>query len=176
MFAGYGVVLQNASPDEDALDVEMTVNLVDAADRILESDSQTIAAIPAATTYYAGGEAIWDGSTPAARVEVSVRVGDRQKKKIQILPPVANVRVSSDLFGTDVLGEFSNPYSQSMSSLARITAVCFDAAGNVIGGGRSYPEGSVPPGGRIGFDVSLEGLEATQIASAQVSVEPDTGS
>jgi len=110
------------------------------------------------------------------RLEVNVQAGGHQKRLIGTLPPVANIRTSDSFGSLDVIGEFSNPYTQTMSSLARITAVCFDAAGNVIGGGRSYPQAAVPPGGRIGFSVSVEGLSASQIASAQVSVEPDVTS
>jgi hypothetical protein len=172
-FVGYGVVLQNVSPDEDALEVAVTVNVLDAGGSILHSDSNTYVGIPASSTYYAGGESIYSGSTAAAKLEVTVQVGSGQAKRIGELPPVANIRWTEDFLGIDVLGEFTNPYSQTLASFARITAVCFDSAGNVIGGGRTYPSSSVAPGGRIGFDVSIEGaLHASQIASAQVSVEP----
>ena len=175
-YAGYGVVLQNASPDEDALNVDVTVNILDASGRILVSDSTTYEAIPAGATYYAGGESMYNGATPAARLEVMTRIGEHQKKSIGTLPPVSNVRFSERFSGVDVLGELSNPYTKTLSPIARITAVCFDGSGNVIGGGRGYPSSSVTPGGRIGFDVSIEGLKASQIASAQVSVEPEVTS
>jgi hypothetical protein len=172
-FAGYGVVLQNVSPDEDALQVAVTVNILDASGLILHSESDTYTAIPAGATYYAGGDSFFSGSTPAARVEAIVQVGSHQKKSIGGLPPVANIRTSEGFSSADVLGEFQNPYTKTISSLARITAVCFDASGNVIGGGFDYPNSSVTPGGRIGFDISIQGLHASQIASAQVSVEPE---
>jgi hypothetical protein len=171
-FAGYGVVLQNVSPDEDALDVQLLVNILDASGAILRSESDTYAAIPAGATYYAGGEPIFNGT--AARIDVSVTVGKRQKKSITRLPAVSNIRVQdNDFLGPSVLGEITNPYSQTLSSLARITFVCFDAAGNAIGGGYGYPTAALPAGGRIGFEESIEGLSASQIASVQVSVEPE---
>ena len=171
-FVGYGVVLQNVSPDQDALDVDVLVNILDAGGRILESDSNTYEAIPAGATYYGGGEAIYEGAAPA-RTEVTVQVRNRQAKSAIALPPVSNVRVTEN-FGTSVLGEVANPSStRSLSDIARITVVCFDAAGNVIGGGRTYPPTTLPPGGRAAFDASIEGLSPSQIASVQVSVEPE---
>jgi hypothetical protein len=172
-FAGYGAVLQNVSPDEDALNVELTVNVLDANGLILDSESDTYAAIPAGATYYAGGDSSYSGTTPAARLEVIIKLGSHQKKSLGALPPVTNIRTSEGFSSADVLGEFANPYTRTLSNIARVTAVCFDASGNVIGGGYTYPRSSVTPGGRIGFDVSVEGLHAAQIASAQVSVEPD---
>jgi hypothetical protein len=97
----------------------------------------------------------------------------RASKTIPGLPPVSNVRVEDDFSGATVRGEFMNAYRQTMSSVARITCVCFDAAGNVIGGGYTYPAASVPPGGRLGFDHSVEGLRASQISAVQVSIEPE---
>ncbi|MGZ8687396.1 MAG: FxLYD domain-containing protein [Gaiellaceae bacterium] len=174
MFSGYGIQLQNVSPDEDALDVEVVVNILDASGLILKSESDTYAAIPAGATYYAGGEAISSSGTPS-RLEVTVKVGARQKKSIPALPVVSNVRiVDTEYFGPEILGEIQNPYTKTLSSLARITFVCFDAGGNVIGGGYGYPETALPPGGRVAFDLRPEGgLTASQIASVQVSVEPE---
>jgi hypothetical protein len=170
---GYGIVLQNVSPDEDALRVEVTINFLDNAGLIIRSTSDTYEAIPAGVTYYAGGRYSYSGSTRPARLEVIVQTGDHQKKSLGALPPTSNIRISDTSTSAHVLGEFQNPYTKTMSDIARITAVCFDGAGNVIGGGYTYPQASVTPGGRIGFDISIDGLHAAQIASAQVSVEPE---
>jgi hypothetical protein len=102
-------------------------------------------------------------------------VGERRKKSPVSLPQVSNVRVQ-DFFGQpQVLGEVANSStSKTLSSLARITFVCLDGAGNVLGGGLTYPPAGLPPGGRGGFSSLVEGaLVASQIASVQVSVEPD---
>lgn len=107
------------------------------------------------------------------RLEITAQVQERAKKSI-ILPPISNLRVGTDVFGSArVFGEFSNPYTRTMSSFARITVVVFDGTGTVIGGGFTFPDASVPPGGRIGFDTGVGGLTAGQIASVQASVEPE---
>jgi hypothetical protein len=82
--------------------------------------------------------------------------------------------MTESFFGARVAGEVANPSTtRSLSSLARITFACLDASGNVIGGGFGYLIADVPPGGRVGFDDSIEALSASQIASVQVSVEPE---
>jgi hypothetical protein len=137
-FAGYGVVLQNVSPDEDAFDVQVLVNILDGGGRILKSETATYEEIPASATYYGGGDSIFTG-TPA-RLEISVKVGERRKKASVALPQVSNLRVQ-DFFGRpQVLGEVANTStSKTLSSLARISFVCLDGAGNVLGGGLAYP-------------------------------------
>jgi hypothetical protein len=162
----YGIVLQNVSPDEDALDVALTVNILDASGLIIKTETDTYRAIPAGATYYAGGSDFLTTSTPARRIDVTAQVGSRQKKALGALPAVANVHVGADPFdGTaHVLGEWANPYTKPISELAQVTAVCFDSAGNVIGGGGDYLDAPVPAGGRVGFDVPTDAPSASQIA------------
>jgi hypothetical protein len=168
-------------PDKDALNVRVRVNILDEGGQILRSESDSYQAIPAGVTYYAGGDAIFSG-TPA-RLVVTVQTESSQKKAGILLPPVSNVRVTEDFLGTSVVGEVMNPYppslsytnsSRSLSHWARLTVVCFDGAGNVIGGAEGVrPDaGNLPAGERMGFDISLKGLSASQVASVQVSVEP----
>jgi hypothetical protein len=172
-FVGYGAVIRNLSPDEDALDVTVLVNVIGSAGQILESDADSYEAVPAAMTYYAGGLIlIRQGYAPVARIEVTVSFRARGKKAIA-LPPVSNVRVQDDGYGdAEVAGEVRNVSAKPLSNLADVTGVVFDAAGNVLGGGWGYLEADVPSGGRIGFTVSTTGRTPSEIASAQVSVEP----
>ena len=60
-----------------------------------------------------------------------------------------------------------------LSSLARITGVVFDAAGNVIGGGAAYPPATVAPGGHASFTIAALSVPFGGAASAQVSAEPE---
>lgn len=128
--------------------------------------------IPANITYYAGGDSIYSGT--AARLEITVTTADHRKKAAVALPAVSNLRAESDFLGTNVVGEVANTSpSQTLSSLARITVVCFDSAENVIAGGSSFPPAALWPGGRAGFTVSVDSPTASQIASVQASVEPE---
>ena len=174
-YASWGVVLQNVSPDEDALDVTLDLNFLDAKGLIIEATSQRYEIVPAGATFYAGDDETFSstGSLPVRLEVAAVRIGWHQKKSFGGLPPVANVRTSEDAGGTLVLGDFGNLYTRTIANyVTKVTAVCFDASGNVIGGGRGSPNAPVAPGGRTGFGVSIRALSSAQIASAQVSVEP----
>lgn len=172
----WGVVLQNASPDEDALDVELTLNFIDANGLTVRSRTTfTGYDIPAGATYYVGDYYVQSSTvaTPVRLDVASVQIGKHQRKSIGGLPQVANVRASDFATGyAHVQGDFGNPYGKTISSAAPVTVVAFDAAGNVIGGGTGNPNASVTPGARTGFDVSIRSLIASQIASVQVSVAP----
>lgn len=151
--------------------MEVLVNVLDPSNLLIKSESQTFFGIPAGATYYAGGMVITDSQ--AAKLEITVRTGKAQKKSLPATPPVSNVRVVDQQYGgTQIFAEIANPYTKPLSSTALVTFVCFDAGGNVIGGGYGYPGSAIPVGGRIAFERSVEGLTAAQIASVQVSVEP----
>jgi hypothetical protein len=172
----YGLVLQNASPDEDALEVDLTLDFLDANGLVVFTRTTNLGAIPAAATYYYGE--YLDATTNRTPTRLAVKIDPRvasAKKSIGDLPPVASIRVIDSSGTAHVLGEFTNPYTETISLDARATVVCFDALGNVIGGGSRDVQSSVPPGGRGGFDVPIYTLDASQIASAQASVQPLCG-
>lgn len=172
-FVGVGAVIRNLSPDEDALDVTMSVKVFGPTGELLEEDTDWYEAIPAATTYHAAS-LVWieQGYAPVARVDVSVSFRDGVKKAIT-LPPVSNLRVQEDEFGyAEIAGELENPSTRTMRS-AVVTAVAFDAAGNVIGGGFDILlDANVPPAARAGFEAFVVGRRPSEVASAQASVDP----
>lgn len=174
---GYGLVLRNVSPDEDAFNVQITVNLVDAGNRILKSESSYVEMVPAGSAYYFGDRTSVNPSETPTKLEITTSVGERKKRALA-LPPVSNLRFFDSGFGSIyVAGEFTNPYARRMSSLARITVVAFDTAGNIVSGGFTFPNGEVPPGGRIGFEAGLGGVsDISRIASVQASVEAEVES
>ena len=168
----YGVVLRNVSPDRDVKGVHVTVNALDAQNVVIRSESTWLEAVAADSTYYFGGWLFHSTSQTTTALEVFVQA-DGSAAKAVVQPVPANVRVQPVLGGVQVLGEASNVASAPLSSLSLITAVLFDAGGNVVGGGLAFPAADVPPGGRFGFTVYAFSVPAAQAASAQVSVEPD---
>jgi hypothetical protein len=168
----YGIVLRNTSSSHDAWNVDVTVNILDGASRILESDSMTIEVIPAESPYYHGGSAFLNASDNPARLEIVIQVREGRSRSAT-LPPVANVRLGEEFGEVTVQGEVINSFDRTLSSLARITGVVLDQQGNVIGGDFTFPSSSIPPGQRIGFTLRISGISRAQAASAQVSVEPE---
>ena len=164
-----GLVLVNRSADEAALDTEVTINLVDASDRVIETHSYSIDYIPAGGRFFFGQPEFVQPTV--ARLEIAVRVARSQVESRPVLN-AENVRVTEDFGGeAQAVGEVRNTTDLNLSPLARISAVAFDASGRVIGGGRNFPEAAVPPGFRIGFTIDLDPLRPNEIASVETSVE-----
>jgi hypothetical protein len=168
----YGFVLVNRSKDEDAVDVQVGINLVDASNRVVTSTSDFIDAIPAGVTYYDGGSSTTDDLRQIVRLETFIDISRSVPRAIQ-LPVVSDVRViERTTTVSDVVGEVKNETPKTLDSLASVTTVLFDAAGNVIGGGQGFLSFALPPGGREAFSVSAF-VPVGAIASAKVSAEPD---
>ena len=88
----YGVVLSNPSPEKDALAISVIINLIDATDRVVQTKTETIAAIGAGTDFYLGGGTSIPDSTPVATLEIVTRVGG-QDMAAKLGPPSSNVLV-----------------------------------------------------------------------------------
>ncbi len=165
----YGLVLMNRSPDEAALDVRLTVNFVDASNRVIDTNAYTLDFIPAGGTFNFG-QSEFDVTATVARLEVAIAVGESRPEARPVLSG-ENVRIEERLGTATLVGEVRNTADRPLSSIARISAVAFDRQGNVVGGGRTYPESAVEPGFRVGFEIDLDPIEPARIASFAVSVE-----
>jgi hypothetical protein len=105
----YGLVLQNASPDEDAVGVYPTLKFMDASGRVVFSRSTNMGPVPASATYYYGEYLDATTSRTPTRLVASIVVYPSAKKSIGDLPPVTNIRVTDSSGTAHVLGEFTNP-------------------------------------------------------------------
>jgi hypothetical protein len=167
---GYGIVLRNTAADRDAVGVTLTVNVLDAGGAALKSEVSRIPGIPAASTYYFGGVVSLAAGTTPSSLQASVRVESGQASRLK-LPQVSGVR-AVDAGGTvHVQGTVANDSPRPISTLTRISAVAFDQAGNVIGGGFTFPAATIQPNDDGPFDVPLVGLTVDRVGSAQVSAD-----
>jgi hypothetical protein len=162
------------TPAKDELNrrdgIEVGINLIDPSNRIIKSESSYIDAIPAGVTYYYGDTTSTDDTRSIVRLETYVRVRESLPRKIK-LQVARDVRVVPEGFlGTpDVVGEIHNDGAQTLGTETPVTAVLFDSAGNVTGGGKGYLDFALPPGGREAFRISTD-VAPGAIASVRVSV------
>src|SRR3954453_9541058 len=155
---GYGVVLRDTSATRDAVGVTVTVNVVDAANRVLRTDTSRISGIPAGATYYFGGDVSLDAGAAPANLQVTARAESDQAKRLAA-PPVNGLTAVADATGrTHLRGALTNPSTKPMSSLTRISGVVLDAAGNVIGGGVTFPFAPVQSREHSEFDLPVTGV------------------
>ena len=167
----YGVVLDNPSPSEDAGDVTVLVNFVDAANHVLGTTTSSVTAISAATSFDLGGSSSLPTQTPVARLEVVVQTQAFTPHTLH-LPPVQNVGIVAGRFDTNYVGEVDgeivNDDAVKILTSAQLSIVLFDASGDVVGGGGGGVFASLPPGTRSYFS-AISGFSAVPMDRASVA-------
>jgi hypothetical protein len=174
----YGVMLRNQSPNADALNVYVLVNMVMPNNKLAGSQTTNISVIRAGATYGLGANLGFPGAPPPiARLEVVVQVRGRQPAATS-MPSVANIGIFPSLFDPGwtggVVGELINTHSKKILQNAGLSAVIFDSAGNIIGGGSGGTFASLPPGTRVLFKLEsgFDAIPFDKAASALVSIVP----
>ena len=172
----YGVVLTNVSPENDALNVSVHVNMLDSTGIIRKTDVKTVSTIGAKGTHYlGGGVTIPEHWIPISTLEIKVEIGSQQAKALW-MPQLSDYRIVAAQydpgFVSTVFFQALNDQPLYIFSSPSISTVVFDSGGAVIGGGTGYGVTTLAPGIRAQYSASL-GLSAIPIdraASAGVTV------
>ena len=174
----YGLILQNTSPDEDAQNVYVIVNMVDASGQLLATKTRNVSLIPAGASFAFGDNMSLRTQVAVDHLELTIRVGAHAPAKPDPMPDFANVGIFQASYDPgfvgEVDGEIVNATSKQTLTSANLSVVLLDAAGNPIGGGTGNTFSPIPSGSRIVFLVQ-SGFSAVPIdkaATALVSVEP----
>ena len=173
----YGVILGNDSQQRDALDVKVLVNFVMSDNRLVGSATVHVADIAAAQQHALGGDLLFPGGAPIARLEVVAVTGGGGPAS-HVFPGLSAIRVMPSPYepawAGSVEGEVQNDSPTLMLYQAELDTVVLDAAGNVIGGGHGIASAPLPPSSRMFFKIT-NGMRAIPIgkaASAIVSIVP----
>jgi hypothetical protein len=178
-FAGtrlsYGVILHNDAPSKDAINLSVQVNFVMADNHLLGTDSQHIDGIAAGADYALGRVVSFPAAAPIARLEVVIQVEKYLPASLHN-PVLANMHMLPGLsdptwLGT-VEGELQNTDASLTLQSASLSAVVFDADGNVLGGGSGFAFQTLPPGARQFIQLSngFETIPMDEVSSIEVSV------
>ena len=171
----YGLILRNGSAKSDAKDVTVLVNFVGPDNVLYGSATTLVPEISRGSTYALGGQLVFPGAAPVVRLEATVQVSARTSGAAPH-PTLANLRVVPSIFEPawigGVEGEMVNDQPSFLLQRAQLSAVVFDAAGNVIGGGTGYAFASLPPGGRefIQIQTGMNAIPFAKAAMVEVSV------
>ena len=171
----YGLVLSNPSPDKDALEVSVLVNFIDSTNRVVKTETQTLAGVRAESQFFLGGSSSIPDGTPVSSLEVVTRIGSQSQRSLRA-PATADVQVLAALYDPGfvgaVQGQILNDHPTMLLASAQISTVIFDAAGNVLGGGLGFGSSSLLPGVRAYFQANLGvgAIPADRAATAGVSV------
>jgi hypothetical protein len=172
----WGAVLDNTSPDAAAINTIVTVNMLDASGLILGTDTNYIHLINPSSHFYLGGYDNPSRSGTVASLQLVVQT-ERSSYKRVVLPSITNVALQDSEYGElHVVGELSNTTGAAVSQMSKISAVVFDASGNIVGGGFDFPDADIPAGTSIGFDmaIGISTIPVSSAASVSVSVDPWT--
>ena len=174
-FVTYGAVVRNPSPRRHASLITVSLNFVDAGNRVVSTVAHDIESIPPGQTFNVGGFTTVAGGELVTGVEVVSQVR-ADSFHVSRLPIPENVRfiLGDGARVVAVRGEVVNPFTRPIARDARVYAVVFDAAGAVIGGGSGELAADIPSRARAGFDFGsgVDQLANAQAAAVAVSVDP----
>ena len=89
----YGIELSNPSPENDALEVDVLVNFLDATNRVVDTDTTNVDAVGAGTIFYLGGSTTIPDGSQVSKIEIVTRIGGQQpKKKLGPASPTSSFR------------------------------------------------------------------------------------
>ncbi len=172
----YGVILHADGP-RDATGVVVQTNFVLADDHLLGTDSQRISGISGGSDYALGNTVSFPQGAPIVRLEVVVQVSSWVPHAMH-LPTLANIHIVPSVLDPSWVGTIEGELQNTDPALtlqnAQLSAVVFDSAGNILGGGSGYAFQQLPPGAREflqlsnGFDV----IPSDKAATTMVSVVP----
>ena len=174
----YGLMLRNTSPNANALRVSVQVNFVLADNRLVGTATQIVPVISAGTTYNYAGSLQFPGAAPVAKLELVILVGQREKAQKLHQPAVDNVFAVPQTFDPAwtawVQGEVINDHPTLTLKSTQLTALLFDAAGNILGGATGSAFNVLPPGTRQIFKLTsgVDSVPFAKIASVAISATP----
>nr|MBA2332507.1 hypothetical protein [Actinomycetota bacterium] len=99
----FGVILANPSPDQDALDVTVLVNAIDASNRVVQTATARVAGVAAASSFGTAGQMSL-GTAPVSRLELVVQLGARVPKTPLVYPVLANAQIVPSRFDKGYIG------------------------------------------------------------------------
>ncbi len=173
----YGLVLQNTSPNGNALNVQVLVNFVLPDNHLIGTASAQIPIINGGSQYNLGGEISFGGAPTITRLEVVINPGGSAKSAKSFSPALDNVHLVPGFDPAwlgSIEGDLINVHPSLTLVSATMSCVVFDASGNVLGGGQGGANFKLLPGTRSFFKIAggLDPIPFNKAASVAVSIVP----
>ena len=179
----YGLILHNAST-KDAMGITVQTNFVLGDNNLLGTDTQRIDGIGSNSDFAYGHMITFPGAAPITRLEVVIRVDHYQAPSLHN-PTLANIHLVPQIFDPNWLGSVEGEVQNTDPVLtlqsAKMSAVIFDSAGNILGGGSGFVYQPLEPGARqfiklsSGFDViPMEKASSLLLSTASTWKAPGT--
>jgi hypothetical protein len=172
----WGVILNNTSKTQDAVDVSVLCNFVMADNRLIGSASQRIGDIAAGTKHAIGGELNFPGGAPIDRLEIVVQ--SKGGPVTRTKPGISFTRIAPSPYepqwAGSIEGEVQNDDPVKTIQSFELSGVVFDAEGNILGGAHGFGIATLPPAARVVLKITsgMRPILYARAASAMVSVVP----
>lgn len=150
---GYGFLVRNLNTTESIENGRFRLTVFDADGKVIGTDEGYLNLLLPEQTWGHGGSLFTSGEAAIGTIEVQVSGGDLVAAE-GILPfSTENVAFVPGDFTSEVTGSIINPYPEEVTDL-RVTALAYDEADQIIGGGFTFLD-FVPPQGSSAVSVTI---------------------
>ncbi len=150
---GFGLVLQNSNGNYSVESSEYNITAYASDGHVLGVEEGNVEVVLPSQTLGIADTGFLAGSDPIARMNVQIQTGKLVSSEALPIFTAENISYQPDQFFSKLTGQIVNPYARDVSNL-RVSAILYDSAGNIIGGGFTYLD-FVPASGRAAAEVSV---------------------
>lgn len=151
--ASFGMLINNANAEYSIENSQYRVVAYDTNGTLLNAEEGYIQVLTPGATLGAAGDLFVPENQIIARVDIQLK--DGRYEKTGVVPSFTSENITflpSDFFDK-VTGTIVSPYAKEITNI-RVSALSYDQAGQIIGGGFTYID-FVPANGRAAADVSV---------------------
>ena len=150
---GVAFIVENPNPGHTFESSQYQIAAYDANNTVVETESGYVTLLlPGQRAGIATTMFLNEGVT-VARVDVQLKAGRAQPSEPVPTFTVDAVTYMPEEYFPKVTGTITSPYQQDLENI-RVSAVAYDAAGQIIGGGFTFVD-FVPAGGQAAVEVSV---------------------
>ena len=167
---GYGFIVENPNADQPFESSLYQVAAYDDSGTVVGTDNGYISLILGGQKLGVGGTISVTHGTSATRLEVQVLKGDPSSTKTAQIFSTENVNFVPDSYFPKVTGVVKNLTAETIDDV-EVSAIAYDANGNIIGGGYGYVD-FVPANGQSAAEasVTVSGTPATVELYPNISI------
>ncbi len=136
-FGSYAFILENPNQNSSINNSKFQIAIYDANDTILTTESGYIDVVLPGQILGIAGDLYLDEGQVISKIEVQIKDGDPENADPMPTIETSNINYFIGDYFSYVTGEINNPYDIDLTDL-RVSAILYDVAENIIGGGYTY--------------------------------------
>lgn len=161
---GYGFILENPNQNLAFENSKYQIAAYDSNDTVVETESSYIELILPGQKLGIGGSIYLDEGVTVAKIVVQINAGDAEVVEETPIFTTDHIVYREGDWYSRVIGIINNPFDIAVADL-RVSAVAYNTAGEIIGGGFTFLN-FVSPLGKTGVELSV--TSAGDVASVEL--------